>query len=627
MKKIISGIACTCICLATQAQSIPYTSGNNQWKEDSLGNHRAVIQFSGEGKTAKVIIPWRRNDDEPAKKRIIVQDAKTGSKILNTKTGVISNEKGEVFFEAVSGKGLYYVYYLPYKNEGRSNYPKGVYLPVENTASASWLQALHTEMQPNASVKEFQSINSFNSFYPMEVIATDEETRSLVTKSNRNDYLVFPEDRAYPVIMNNRLPMRWVQKAVNTQFTGKADKGENYMFQLAVYALQNLENITVVFSDLTNNKGASIAAKELYCINTGGTDYAGNPFFKKINIPSQQVQSLWCGLSIPKKIAAGVYTGKATLQAANAAATTVNISITVSDKVLADAGISEPWKQTRLPWINSTLAQENTVIAPYTALTLQQKNIGLLGRKVEVNEDGFPKQIQTFFTPEMTGYTEQPNTLLYEPIHFHFTKMDGKNFTLKSKGLVFTKQEAGIIQWQASNVSDTLQMDVNGLIEFDGFSSYTVKVTVLQDVQLKDIVMHIPFKKEIAKYLMGLGQKGGERPDPVNWKWDVANKNQDGAWIGSVNAGLQYSLRDEKYIRPLNTNFYLQKPLLLPSSWANGDKGGITVGIKGSSMLANNYTGERSLKKGEVLYFNFNLLITPFHPIDTDFSMGHSFLS
>jgi hypothetical protein len=626
MKKILFGFAFVCVCQFTQAQNIPYTSGNNQWKEDSLGNHRAVIQFTGEGKTAKVMIPWRRNDTDPAKKRIIVQDVKTGSKILNVQTGNITNEKGELFFEPVSGKGLYYVYYMPYRNEGRSNYPKGVYLPVENTASANWLQSVNTQMQPNASVKEFQSINDFNSFYPMEVIATDDETKTLVTKSKRTDYLVFPEDRLYPVKMTNRLPMRWVQKTAVTAFTGKADKGENYTYQLAIYALQNLENVTVSFSDLTGSKGNTIAAKELYCINTGGTDYAGNNFSKKINIPQQQVQALWCGLTVPKNITAGVYSGKATIQAENAAATTVNISITVSDKVLTDAGISEPWKQTRLPWINSTLAQENTVIAPYTPLTIQQKTIGLLGRKVEINEEGFPKQIQTFFTPEMTGYSEQPNTLLYEPIHFHFTKMDGKNLPLKSKGLVFTKQEAGTIQWQATtNANDTIQMDVNGSIEFDGFSSYTVKVTALQDVQLKDITMHIPFKKEMAKYLMGLGQKGGERPDPVIWKWDVANKNQDGAWIGSVNAGLQYSLRDENYIRPLNTNFYLQKPLLLPTSWANGDKGGITVGIKGSSMLANNYTGEKSLKKGDVLYFNFTLLITPFHPIDTDFQWATRF--
>jgi hypothetical protein len=620
MKKILLTSLLFCFYFLSEAQNITYTSGNNSWKEDSLGNHRAVIQVTGEGKTARVIIPWRRNDTDPDKKRIIIQDAKTGAKILNIRTGIIDNEKGEIWFEPVSGKGLYYVYYLPYKNEGRSNYPKGVYLPVEHTANGDWLNSIHSTMQPNATVKEFQSINEFNSFYPMEVIATENETAGVISKSKRDDYLVFPEDRMYPVKMTNRLPYRWIQKNSYSSFSGKADKGENYTYQLALYALKNINDISVSFTDLATSNGKLIPAKNIFCINTAGTDYAGNTFSKKISVTQKQVQSLWCGIDVPKNIPAGIYKGRATITSSNAAPVIIDISITVSDKVLADGGISDPQKQTRLHWINSTLAQENTVIAPYTPLVLQQKTISLLGRKVELNDEGFPKQIQTFFTQEMTGYSDQPNTLLYEPIHFHFTKMDGKNLPLKSKGLTFTKQEAGTMQWQATTIAnDTLQMDVNGSLEFDGFSSYTVKLTALQNVQLKDITMHIPFKKEMAKYLMGLNQKGGERQDPVNWKWDVATKNQDGAWIGSVNAGLQYSLRDEKYIRPLNTNFYLQKPLLLPTSWANSDKGGITVGIKGSSMLANNYTGERSLKKGDVLYFNFTLLITPFHTINTDF--------
>ena len=139
----------------------------------------------------------------------------------------------------------------------------------------------------------------------------------------------------------------------------------------------------------------------------------------------------------------------------------------------------------------------------------------MLGRKVELNDEGFPKQIQTFFTPEMTGYTDQPNALLYEPIHFHFTKMDGKNFPLKAKGFHFTKQEPGTYKWEAStNANDTLQMDVNASLEFDGFANFTVKVTALQDVQLKDITMHIPFKKEMAKYMMGLGLKRRRTPRP-----------------------------------------------------------------------------------------------------------------
>lgn len=625
MKKIILSLVIFVCFNHLKAQTIPYRSGNNSWNEDSLGNHRIVIAFTGEGRIAKAVIPWRRNDVNPSQKRIIVEDAKTRAKILNVQARSVSNETGEIYFEPVSGKGTYYIYYMPYRNEGRSNYPKGVYQPAENTASNSWIQSVQATIPVNTVVKEIQSINGFNSFYPMEVVATAKETESVIAKSKREDYLVFPEDRIYPIKMSTRIPQRWIQKGAGVSFKGQTAKGENYTYQLGIYALKNLEDVAVTFSDLTNEKGGKISATLSYCINTGGTDYAAQPFTKKIKIAQNQVQALWCGITIPIDIPAGTYKGNTTITAGNAAATSIPLTITVSNTVLTDGGISDPSKQTRLTWINSTMAQENTVIAPYTPLTLQQKTIGLLGRKVEVNEDGFPRQIQTFFTPEMTGYSNQPNSLLYEPIHFHFTKMDGKNLSLKSKGLVFTKQEAGTFQWQASNVNDTLQMDVSASLEFDGFASFTVKVSALQDVQLRDITMHIPFKKEMAKYLMGLGQKGGERPETVNWKWDVATKNQDGAWIGNVNAGLQYSLRDEKYIRPLNTNFYLQKPLLLPTSWGNENKGGITVGIKGSSMLANNYTGERSLKKGDVLYFNFTLLITPFHPINTDFQWENRF--
>ncbi len=281
-----------------------------------------------------------------------------------------------------------------------------------------------------------------------------------------------------------------------------------------------------------------------------------------------------------------------------------------------------------LKWLNSTLAQENTVIAPYIPLTIQGDTlISLLGRNIKLSQQGFPEQIQTFFTPEMTEISTTPNNLLAENIHFHFVrKSDGKDIRLKPQGVQFTKKTPGTVQWHATAASDELQMDVSASLEFDGFLAYTVKVTALQDLDLKDIVMHIPFQKEAATYMMGLGQKGGYRPDSMyHWKWDVAHKNQDGAWIGAVNAGLQYSLRDEHYVRPLNTNFYLSKPLLAPASWGNGGNGGIDIGIKGKSMLANNYSGPRQIKKGDTLYYNFNLLITPFHTLNTDWQWATRF--
>ena len=47
------------------SQEIPRTNCNDCWNPDSLGNHRAVVEFNGAGNIAKVIIPWRRRDEDP----------------------------------------------------------------------------------------------------------------------------------------------------------------------------------------------------------------------------------------------------------------------------------------------------------------------------------------------------------------------------------------------------------------------------------------------------------------------------------------------------------------------------------------------------------------------------------
>ncbi|TKC08269.1 hypothetical protein FA048_14020 [Pedobacter polaris] len=607
------------------AQEVKYTSGNDSWNADSLGNQRALVSFVGTGKVAKVSIEWRRSDNDPSQKAIIVQDAKTGKKISHILPLSLGREKGVICFEPESGAGTYYIYYQPYKNEGRSNYPKGVY-PKQEKLKDNWLAKEDATTIPiNTKVLEIQSINAFNSVYPMEVIATEAEVAKLRAKNAEPAFLVFPEDRMHPIVMKNDIPQRWINKNQKT-FSDRAFRGENFSFQIGVFALKDLQNVKLKFSDLKDNVGHKIAASLISCLNTNGVDYSGMPFNKEVNVAKNQVQALWCLLTIPASAYSTTYNGTVTISSANAPSQIVKLQLMVVPRSVKENGINEPWKQTRLTWLNSTLAQKNTVIAPYTALQVQENTISLLGRKVELDKNGFPKQIQTFFSPEMTEVTTTPNNLLAENIHFHFVrKADGKNIKLTDGGVQFTKKEAGTVQWKTKSGNDSLQIDVAGSLEFDGFLAYTVKVTALKDVDLKDVTMHIPFNKTAATYMMGLGQKGGLRPEKVEWKWDVANKNQDGTWLGNVNAGLQYSLRDEKYVRPLNTNFYLQKPLLLPTSWGNGNKGGVTVGIKGSSMLANNYTGEHSMKKGDVLYYNFTLLITPFHTINTDFQWENRF--
>ncbi len=626
MRKLFLLAILQCLTVAVlHAQEIPYTICKDCWNADSLGNHRVVVEVKAEGTVAKAIIPWRRRDSHPEQKRIIVQDAKSGQKVLNAQVESANREQGIIRFEPTSGKGTYYVYYMPYKNEGKSNYPKGIYLKPENTASAEWISKANNA-KAIAAVKAIQSIDEFDSFFPMEVIATEKETNLLVSKFSGKPFIVFPEKRQYSIRMPHDLPYSWVKAGKPaTTFIDTTNKGENFTYQLGVYALQNLQDVKIVFSDLKSN-GATIAAANMYCINTNGTSYDNKPLVETVNVSSGNVQSIWCGIDIPKNIAGGTYSGTALVTANGMAPVTVNIKLVVTNKTTDNGGIDKPWMMTRLKWLNSTMAQENTVIAPYTALQVVDKSISLLGRKIELDENGLPKQIQTFFTPEMTAVSSSANNILTEPIHFHITKKNGgQEIKLKNNGLQFTQQQAGTVNWKANSSSADMQMDVAASIEFDGFLYYSVKLTALNDIALADIAMHIPFQKSASTYMMGLGQKGGYRPEDFSWKWDVAHKNQDGAWIGSVNAGLQYSLRDEKYVRPLNTNFYLQKPLLLPTSWGNDNKGGVNVAQKGEAILANNYSGERTMKKGDVLYYNFTLLITPFHTINTDFQWENRF--
>lgn len=597
-------------------QQLKFSSGNNSWNADSLGNFRAIVRIGTAPEIVRSYIQWRRRDEQPELKRIIVVDSNTNQKVQNVYADNITKEHGEVYFQPASGPGTYYIYYMPYKNEGRSNYPIGSYLAPEKTASESWLAKVSDTLSV-VYAYDIQSINSFNSMYPMELIAAKILTDSLVKINAGKPFLVFPEDRTHSIKMKKDLPDRWVTRGIKNIFSDSTSKGENFSFQLGIYALQNLNNVKISFSDLALSEENIIPANRISCLNTEGRSYDNKPLHFTLDIPEKTVQAVWCLIDVPADIPAGIYQGRATVTAESNFSTEIALNILVKDTVIANGGINDPLKMTRLKWLNSAMAQENSVIKPYTALKVTENSIALLGRKIVLNNDGLPKQIQTFFTEEMTDYAKQPKNILHAPFEFNaYTSEEPQAWNMSD--IRFTRQEAGLVQWESSGTTDSLKIEVTGAAEFDGFVSYSIKLIALEDVELHNTSLTIPYNQQSAKYMMGLNVKGDTLPSLLQWKWDVANKNQDGAWIGDVNAGMQFSLRDENYMRPLNTNFYKLKPLELPASWGNDNKGGIDISKENNMVLVDSYSGERTMKKGDTLCYNFNLLITPFHTINTD---------
>lgn len=613
-------------CAYSYAQEINYVSKNNDWDADSLGNQRVVLTIENtDAKIAYASIDWRRSDLNPENKKIILVDSTT-NKPVKVEVASVNRETGLLYFEPVKDHAKYFVYYLPYKVNRKSNYPNVQYLKSEQATNSVLGKAVpNIESVEQAIVESIESINPINSNYPMEVIAFSREVDNLIKNNVDKTYLVFPENRLNPIRMKHDIPQRWIINGAKSKFVDEANAGENFSWQFGVYpVIQNLENVKVSFSDFKNPAGQVISSSLFSCLNTNGINYKGEPFTKQVDVKKGDVQALWCLINIPSTTTEGDYTGTATISAKGQASTSITVTLKIKSLILKDNGISSPEKQTRLAWLNSTLAQQNDVIKPYIPLVVKGSTIELLGRKLVLNDNGLPQKIETFFTPEMTSYAKKPKEVINSPITFNAETNTALEAWQPGK-LKFTQTDPGTVKWESINTSPSLNMEVNGTLEFDGYATYTIKITALQDVDLKDISMDIPFNKDASKYMMGLNQKGGYRPANYDWKWDVANKNQDGAWIGDVNAGLQYSLRDENYVRPLNTNFYLQKPLLLPTSWGNENKGGINISEKETTVLVRNYSGQRKLKKGDILYYNFTLLITPFHPINTDFQWDARF--
>lgn len=621
MKQLLFTLFCLFAYSSLQAQAVPTDElyGVGIWNADSLGNHRVIVSVDKPADAVLATIDWRRRDLNPEAKNLIVVDAATGERITNVCRFTIDRERGEVVFQPQTVPGEYYIYYLKNVMSGSPYYPTVNYPAFENTASADWvkknkLSGKKAPALPAAKVVQFQAINELNSFYPMEVIATSNETARLLKEHPGEKYILFTEDRKFPIRMTTDIPYKWIADNRHDFFNGQADKGEYYVFQLGVWAARsNVENLHVDFSALTNKAtGEQIPASSFTCFNTEGTDVTGTVFEKNCSVDKGKVQALWVGTQLPEHLSAGTYQGTVTVSAANAESKTVQVSLNVSENVIANHGDNEPWRHSRLRWLNSQIGFDDEVIAPYTPLVMKDKTISCLGREIKLSDLGLPEHITSYFKETMTGIGTNGRSVLAAPIELAADGGAWENLNFE-----ITKHKQGAIAWKALNQNSRFLMDLEGEMESDGNIAYKVTLVAREDASVEDVALRTHLASGVGRYMMGLGEKGGYCPNDLRWKWDV-EKNQDAVWVGDVNAGIQIRLYDNKYERPLNTNFYHQKPLHMPVSWCNAGNGGIDIHNAADGTRINAYSGKRSVKKGDRLYYYFNLALTPFRPIDTD---------
>lgn len=619
------------------ARQGPLRYGTGTWEPDSLGNHRAVVHVDSGGDALYVRIPWRRRDASPEKVAIIVMDARTQLRVHNVARMDITRDYGDLVFQAPTVPGDYYFFYLPYTGTFTSNYPKITYRPPEDRANSGWLQRNGLMPQvarmkqwmalPQAAVTGFDAINDFSRFTPMEYIASRSELDSLRAKYSWAEYFAFPEDRALSIRMTDDLPAKWMRDGPFKPFTGTALRGEYYTFQVGIWAHRAMvDSLRYEASAFTRKGGTEvIPASALTCFNLEGVDWSGRRFTRPVRVPRGKVQALWFGLQVPPNAVPGDYEGELYLGTSNTRDRTIKVTIRVTGDSAVNRGDDEPQRLTRLRWLNSQLAADDGLVPPYTPMTVTGNatagiTVGVLGRSLTIGADGFPAAIRSTFTDGNRSVNGVPRDILAAPLRLSVSDSSGRAIAWSGPAATIDKRAPGAVAWSAARTAGALSLRLHAQMEFEGTTEYAVTLRATRRTSLADVRLEIPMRAEAATYMMGLGQKGGRRPNDFHWTWDVVKKNQDAAWLGGVSAGLQFTLKDEHYVRPLNTNFYLSKPLVLPRSWGNEGKGGCDiVDAKGATPARVNVTcfsGARVLEAGDSLRFDFRLMITPFKPLD-----------
>ncbi len=353
--------------------------------------------------------------------------------------------------------------------------------------------------------------------------------------------------------------------------------------------------------------------EDAICLYCEGKDYLGRSFTKSAELKANKEKRLWCLISIPTDKKPEKMNGEMLLKDADGnIIASANIEVTVTDEIADDMQFEDIHSLKRLAWLNSDYAIDHTVPDPYTSVGLNGNRIEILGRSITVDSLGFPAEISTYYTEDIR-ITDKEKSVLSAPFKFN---ANGEEFENKSLSIV--REDDGV-SISSVNQSSHFDMVIDARAEFDGYIGYNVAITAKEDIEVSDIGMQIPVSPDCTKYFMGLGKDGGYFDRDLDFKWS-SERHQDNFWVGAVNGGIRVKFTGSNYVKPLVNIYYPQKKMNVPDSWGNGNEGGIR--FDESNSVFNAYSGKRSMKKGETLHYNFDIIITPLKPIDLEKSFN-----
>ncbi|MHB0935018.1 MAG: glycoside hydrolase domain-containing protein [Armatimonadota bacterium] len=618
----------------------PHSIG--EWDHLVNGNHRAVVRVEEAAPAVCAYLPWRRRDRYPESKHVRVVAAATGAIVENSMVVTSNREYGEVVFEPVTGPGDYYLYYLvPMDDDHAHDWPRWAfpvtrYLPSCHTASPAWLEvngvgrdALRTLPQtqinfdanippegdfgtakmdgkvyaaawralPEAALVEFQSRTAWDTFFPMEIVATQDEHIAVEHRGRYRPFLLFPESRRNPIRMTDVLPHHWAVRSMEEldRFADTVCRNEYFVFQIGVYAHKGTTpDLRVAWSDLAGPDGAAIPAAALTCFNTGGVDQHGRPFTKTVHVETRKVQALWFGVDVPRDAVPGIYSGEVTVRSGDTPAQTVHITLEVTPAMLADRGDGDHWRMSRLRWLNSRLGLDDDVCPPYTPVAVDGLTIGVLGRTVKLGANGLPARLTSHI--DMFEIVPAGREILAAPIEMRIEADGGSLPAFTDCDLVSAAPAHAVYRAAASD--DRLSAVHETTVEAEGVVVSAITLTAREAATVTNAQLTLSLPADVARLILWPTDNadGGACPDA--WEaeaWQLAR-----LWVGDYNAGLALRV-------PPGDN-----------AWDNAHRGRLRLRKDAERCTLTLDSGPVILPAGESITFTLEFYLTPFRPLPRD---------
>ena len=579
-------------CISAQAQ---WVVAKNPWPE-SFGSQRAVLNIPQAADAAEIQLVWRRHDRDVDQKRFLIVHGATGDTVQNVRRIRVDSEGCALQFGPVSQSGLYYFYYLPFEvQEGWGFYGRR-YLKPEPNPDPAWLNRRMASGASAAKARlvQFESRTSFDNFAPMELVPNGAEMKKHLT-TYTDPVLIYTESRENPIRMKDRIPWKWTSVKPGSPLEVTACRNEYFTFQVGVFAARTpVKGLEVSFPD---------PPFPMTCFNTEGVDPHGKSFKQTLDIDLEKVQALWIGADIPETVKPGIYTATVAIRASNLPEKRVTVRITVTETMLADRGDSEPWRHSRLRWLNSTAGSEGEPIPPYKAIKPFKINaFDVAGHQITLDPSGLPAEIQHKGSPVLGAPASLRLFIRNQPVDLAYRVTD-------------RELRDGYYRQTARGENGNIRLTVETRLEYDGYLRYTATLDCLNSpdaptwVTFDDIRLDFPLAPERARYMMGMGLPGGNVPLMHTARWKGPH---DSYWIGDTYGGIWCELRGSTYHGPL-LNLYKPAP---PPAWDNEGNGGFSILPENGNTVARTFTGPKTLRSGERIRFEWALLVTPVKTLD-----------